>query len=167
MRFCSDCGHEVQADDRFCEECGKPLAGAARRRQAREQRREERRRDLDAEREATERYFAEVGSRHPHIWPVTALGSLVYLLVIGGTALGVYVIAVDAPELARDETLRFIVAGVVGASMWLPLTLIRYGLNPRVRPSSNPAMMGSRGDFWVFLIGIPMLILAIIRWVTD
>jgi hypothetical protein len=35
---------------------------------------------------------------------------------------------------------------------------------PEVRPHNNPDMMGEKGDFWVFLIGIPLILLAVIGW---
>jgi hypothetical protein len=42
--------------------------------------------------------------------------------------------------------------------------MIRYLFIPEVRPGSNPEMVVSKGDFWVFLLGLPLIIMAILNW---
>jgi hypothetical protein len=44
------------------------------------------------------------------------------------------------------------------------LNMIRYLFIPEVRPGSNPEMVVSKGDFWVFLLGLPLIIMAILNW---
>jgi hypothetical protein len=166
MPYCAHCGTEVQVTDKFCQGCSRPVVlpndHASRPQAQKSKRRDER---LE-ERQAAEDYYRRVGSRHPHIWPVTGAGSAIYLLCIVAAALLVYLAGQTVPALAKNPPIHVGLAAVAAVVMWFVLTVFRYTLFPEVRPHNNPDMMGEKGDFWVFLIGIPLILLAIIGWLS-
>lgn len=164
MPHCIHCGTKVRATDNFCEVCGEPVVlpnDRAFRRQAQKARRGAERLQ---ERRAADDYYQRVGSRHPHIWPVTGAGGAIYLVCIVAAALLVYLAGLTVPEIAKNPPLHLGLAAVAAVVTWFLLTVVRYTLFPEVRPHNNPDMMGEKGDFWVFLIGIPLILLAIVGW---
>ncbi|MCL4252106.1 MAG: hypothetical protein KJ065_28420, partial [Anaerolineae bacterium] len=86
------------------------------------------------ERQSAEQYYERVGSRHPHIWPITGIGSAVYLVCIAATAFAVYQLGGAAPELAENPVMRAGIAAAAGAAAWFVLTVIRYTMFPEIRP---------------------------------
>jgi hypothetical protein len=164
MPHCIHCGSEVQATDRFCEHCGKPVVLPDARSVRRATDKAARQAERLQEREAAEQYYRRVGSRHPHIWPVTGIGRALYLVCIAATALAVHLVGAAAPDLAGNPVMRIGLAAAAGVAAWFALTVVRYTMFPEVRPHNNPDMMGEKGDFWAFLIGIPLILLAVIGW---
>jgi hypothetical protein len=167
MPYCVHCGSQVQPSDNFCEDCGKAAVLPDRRSYRRAEQKAQNSAERQQERHAAEEYYRGVGSRHPHIWPVTGAGRALFLICIGAVGMFTFVAAGSISEIASKPAWQSVLAAAAAAATWFLLTVIRYTLFPEVRPHNNPEMMGQKGDFWVFLIGIPLIILAIIGWLSK
>jgi zinc ribbon protein len=166
MTYCMHCGTECLPGDKFCSECGEPVLLPNNKRDLRPDPKEnENFVKLAQEKQAAEEYYRAVGSRHPHIWAVSGIGRAIFSLCIVVTMFFFYVVIGDSDaELRNNTQLRWGLTVLGGLLMLLFLNMIRYLFVPEVRPGSNPEMVGSKGDFWVFLLGLPLIILAILNW---
>jgi hypothetical protein len=166
MPYCMHCKTKILAGDKFCAGCGKPAVFPKKKRV--KSRPDPRQNttfvELSQEKQAAEEYYRAVGSRHPHIWPVSGIGSAIFILCLGSVMIFLYAVIGNESDLRHNPALRVAFTVLGGFGTLLLLNMLRYLFIPEVRPGSNPEMVGSKGDFLVFLFGIPLVLLAILGW---
>lgn len=165
MAYCMHCRAKLYPDDKYCAGCGELAVFPDKKKPRPEPKNNESFSRLSQEKQEAEAYYKAVGSRHPHIWAVSGIGRAIFILCIIGTLYFFYVVVGDSDaEIRNNPQLRWGLTVLGGLLVLLFLNMIRYLFIPEVRPGSNPEMVGSKGDFLVFLLGLPLVIMAILDW---